>query len=153
MYSIVNKKNSQVFTFRANTPLVVQVLTRESLNLGREQFKELDNMLKYYNSSTNSDANIPVCDYKCFPVANSLESGVKEKFRMAVNRSMVLNEYENKKNSKIGLLIEQLKRQNAENELKELKKQKRDRHKKNLSKLIANHLKDNMPNYDESSKF
>lgn len=39
---------------------------------------------------------------------NSQEGDVKEKFRMTVHRSMVLNEYENKKNSKIGLLIEQV---------------------------------------------
>mmetsp|Transcript_26738 Transcript_26738/g.26634 ORF Transcript_26738/g.26634 Transcript_26738/m.26634 type:complete len:127 (-) Transcript_26738:37-417(-) len=74
-----------------------------------------------------------------------MQSNVKEKFRLAVNRSMILNEYENKKNSKIGLLIEQLKKQNAENELKEIKRQKRERYKDSL--------KVNVPNFDESTMY
>ena len=58
---------------------------------------------------------------------------------------MILNEYENKKNSKIGLLIEQLKKQNVENDLKEMKKAKRDRYKKNI--------KIDIPNFDENTMY
>ena len=105
-YSILSD-NKQIFTFRANTPIVVQVLDRELLSIIREQFKDLDKVLQSYETYIKEES-IPVCDYKCHPVSSAGESNVKEKFRLAVNRSMVLNEYENKKNSRIGLLIEQV---------------------------------------------
>lgn len=34
-----------------------------------------------------------------------------------------------------------------------MKRLKREKHKKNLSKLISNHIKENMPNYDEGTMY
>uniref|UniRef100_A0A7S3JC92 Cyclic nucleotide-binding domain-containing protein n=1 Tax=Euplotes harpa TaxID=151035 RepID=A0A7S3JC92_9SPIT len=144
-YSIL-KDNKQMFTFKANTFVCVQVLEREALGKCRDQFKDLNNVLLDYENYIE-EVGIPACDYK------TTEMNLKEKFRLAVNRSMVLNEYENKKNSKLGMLIEQLKKQHAENEIKEVKMAKRSEYKRSLGKLISEHFKENMPNYDESTMY
>ena len=118
-YSILKDKK-QMFTYKANSFVSLLSIDRENLIRIREEYKELNNSLIKYEKYIE-EFDIPVWDYQ------TMQDNVKEKFRLAVNRSMILNEYENKKNSKIGLLIEQLKKQNAENELKEIKNQKRER--------------------------
>jgi hypothetical protein len=136
-YSIL-KENKQMFTYKANKYVTLLSLDRDAIVHCRDEFKELNDVLLKYENYIEEEG-IPVCDYK------TTQTNVKEKFRLAVNRSMILNEYENKKNSKIGLLIEQLKKQNAENEIKELKKQKRERYKKNI--------KIDIPNFDENTMY
>jgi len=136
-YSIL-KNNEQMFTYKASSFVSLLSIDRDSLDRIREEFSDLNKNLKDYEQYIE-EHNVPVWDY-C-----TMQSNVKEKFRLAVNRSMILNEYENKKNSKIGLLIEQLKKQNAENELKEIKRQKRERYKDSL--------KVNVPNFDESTMY
>lgn len=136
-YSIL-KDNKQLFTYKANSYVTVLSLDRESITRCREEFRELNEVLLKFERYIK-EQNVPVCDYK------TTQTNVKEKFRLAVNRSMILNEYENKKNSKIGLLIEQLKKQNAENELREQKREKRERYKKNI--------KVDIPSFDESTMY
>lgn len=100
-YSLL-KDNKQMFTYKTSSYVTLLSIDREALNLIREEYKDLDLTLQKEEKYIEENG-LPVWDFQ------TMQTNIKEKFRLAVNRSMILNEYENKKNSKIGLLIEQLK--------------------------------------------
>jgi len=93
---------------------------------------------------------VPVCDYQLY--ANA-DPPLRERLDRCINRMMVLNEYENKKDTPFTHLLENVRKQMAIEMKADLRVKKQKKFKRQLGKLISNYIKARMPNSAENTVY